>query len=93
MVVIGRERRPDAVALEQPGGDAGVLAGDEVGGRQRLERPQRDIAEIPDRGGDQIEPGRQRAGRHFVSRHHIAAGPPVRRDLFRLPGAVIHGPL
>ena len=62
VVVIGRERRLDAVAVEQPGGDAGVLARDEIGSRQRLQRPQRDVGEVSDRGGHQIEPGRAARG-------------------------------
>ncbi len=49
VVVIGGQRRLDAVALHQPVGDAGVLAGDEVGAGQRLQRAHRDIAEIADR--------------------------------------------
>jgi hypothetical protein len=56
MVVIGRQRRADAVAVKQFAADAGVLAGDQVGAGQRLQRPQRHVAEIADRGGDDIEP-------------------------------------
>ncbi len=59
--------------VEEPAGDTGVLAGDEVGGRQHLERPERDVAQVPDRGGDQVKPALERRcdGRQAV--HHIAA--------------------
>ena len=56
VVVVGRERRRDAVVVEQLAGHARVLAGDQVGGGQHLERPQRDVAQIADRGGDEVQP-------------------------------------
>ena len=40
VLVIGRQRRRDAVMLEQLAGDAGVLAGDDVGGGQHFQRAQ-----------------------------------------------------
>ncbi len=61
VLVIGRERRRDGVAVEQLAGDAGVLAGDQVGAGQRFQRAQRDVAEIADRGGDDMQPGRKLA--------------------------------
>ena len=62
VLVIGRERGRDAVMLGQLAGDAAVLAGDHVGGGERLQRAQADVAQIADRGGDQIEPGGRRRG-------------------------------
>ena len=45
---------------EQHAAVARVLAVDEVGAGQHRQRPQRDVGEIADRRGDEIEPGRQR---------------------------------
>ncbi len=59
VLVIGRERRCDGVAVEQFAGDAGVLAGDQVGAGERFQRAQRDVAEIADRGGNDMQPGRK----------------------------------
>ena len=55
VLVVGGERRGDAVMVEQPSCDAGVLAGDQIGRGQGLERPQRDVAQVADRGGDQMQ--------------------------------------
>ena len=38
VLVIGRDPRVDAVAVEQPLRDARVLAGDDVGAGERIER-------------------------------------------------------
>ena len=60
-----------AITPRQGGGDAGVLAGDEVDLSQDFERAERDVAEIADRRRNQIEAGRQglgRARRRFTSR-------------------------
>ena len=57
VLVIGRQRPGDAVAVEQLVRDAGILAGDQVGAGQRLQGAQRDVAEIADRGGDDVQPG------------------------------------
>ena len=70
VVVVGQDARrpPDPVDLEQPPGVAGVLGGEHVGPRQHVERPERDVARVADRGGDEIEPGAERrgvAGRRF----------------------------
>ena len=40
VVVVGRERRGDGIAVEQLARHARILAGDQVGARQRCERPQ-----------------------------------------------------
>ena len=68
VVVIGGERGGNAITVEKLAGDARVLTGDEVGGGEHLERPHGNIAQIADRGGDQIEAGRKRrrAGRVAV---------------------------
>jgi hypothetical protein len=60
VVVIGGERGRDAVMVEELAGDAGILAGDEIGRRQHLQRPHGNVAQIADRSGDQVQPGRQR---------------------------------
>ena len=57
VVVVGRQRGRDGVAVEQLAGDAGVLAGDQVGAGQRGKRAQRNIAEIADGGGDDVQSG------------------------------------
>src|SRR5215831_12524175 len=68
VLVIGGERGGDAIMVEKLAGDARVLACDEVGGGEHLERPHGDVAQIADRSGDQIEAGRKRrrAGRVAV---------------------------
>ncbi len=55
MLVVGHQRRADAVALGQLAGDAGILAGDAVGRRQGFQRAQADVAEIADRRGNEIK--------------------------------------
>jgi len=60
VLVIGRERGRYPVVVDQLAGDAGILAGDEVGRRQGLERPQRDVAQIADRGCHHMQAARQR---------------------------------
>ena len=57
VLVIGRERRRDAVAFGELAGDAGVLAGDDVGAGEQFERAQGDVAQISDRCRHQIEAG------------------------------------
>src|SRR6516165_5976392 len=68
VLVIGGERGGDAVTVEKLAGDARVLARNEVGGGERLERPHGDVAQIADWSGDQIEASRKRrrAGRVAV---------------------------
>src|SRR6516225_1474952 len=68
VLVIGGERGGDAKMVEKLAGDARVLACDEVGGGEHLERPHGDVAQIADRSGDQIEAARKRrrAGRVAV---------------------------
>ena len=63
VLVIGLELRRDAVALGQPAGDAGVLAGDDVDAGQRFQRAQGDVAEIADRGRHQMQPGNRPSAR------------------------------
>jgi hypothetical protein len=60
VLVIGARPLPDAVAVEQHAGDPCILAGQDVGGGQGLQRAQRDVAEIADRRRHQIERGIQR---------------------------------
>ena len=57
MFVIGLEQGRDRVALGEPAGDAGILAGDDVDAGQRLQRAQGDVAEIADRGRHQMQAG------------------------------------
>ena len=57
VLVVGRQRLRDAVAGEQLGADAGVLAGDHVGRGQQAKRAQADVLGIPDRRRHQVEAG------------------------------------
>src|SRR5581483_9632102 len=43
----------DSESGEEGAGPAGVLGGNDVGAGQRLHRPGRDVAEVPDRGADE----------------------------------------
>jgi hypothetical protein len=47
--------RPDLVLAEEDLGMPGVLAGDHVDFLQDPKRAQRDVLEIADRGGDEIQ--------------------------------------
>ena len=69
-VVAGRVGR-DLVALEEPAGDPRVLGGDQRHGAQDLERPERDVAEVPDRRRDDVQGP---AGRAPWRRHRPASG-------------------
>ena len=91
VLVVGRQRRGDAVMVEQPAGHAGVLAGDQVGGGQRLQRPQRDVAQVADRGGDQVQTGGQPRRLDRLAGEDIGAGEPA--DSADLAGGFIvaHG--
>jgi hypothetical protein len=62
VIVIGDERRDDAVVAQEHGGDPGILAGDQIGSGQRCQSANRNIAEIADGRGDDMEAGRQRTG-------------------------------
>ena len=55
VVVVGGRRRCDAVMVQQLAADAGVLAGNQVRRRERLQGAHRDVAEISDRGRDEIK--------------------------------------
>ena len=57
MLVIGDERRRDAVMGEQGLGDARILGDHRIGGGERRERAERNIGEIADRAS------RRHAGR------------------------------
>jgi hypothetical protein len=74
VIVVGRERGPDAVALEQPRRDARVLAGDEIGRRERRERAQRHVTQVADRRRYQVEPGRERPRGKFVALDTVNLG-------------------
>ena len=55
-----RRRRADAELVEQAAGAAGVLAGDVVGGDERVADADRDVVEVADRGrADDQRPGHQ----------------------------------
>ncbi len=73
VLVICDRPLPDAVAVEQHSRHARVLAGEHVRPRKRLQRAQRDVAEIADRRRHQIERGVRAAA---------PRSPPVRRHRF-----------
>src|SRR5262249_19791883 len=60
VLVIRAQRSGDAIAVEKLAGDAGILACDQVGGGENLERAHGHVAQIADRSGDEIKPGGQR---------------------------------
>ena len=76
VVVVGRERRGDAVMVDELAGDPRVLAGDQVGGGQHLQRPQGDVAQVADRGGDEMQAGRQRRGGDRLAVQPVGCGWP-----------------
>ena len=43
---------------EELGGDAGVLAGDQVGRGELVQRAERHVLQVPDRRGDEDQPRR-----------------------------------
>ena len=55
VLVIADQSRLDAVVAEQFQRLARILAGDQVDFFEHTQSPQRDVFEIADRGGDQIE--------------------------------------
>ncbi len=59
VLVIGDERGLDRVVVEQPARDAGVLGEDRIGGGERLERPNGDVAEVADRRRDDVQARRE----------------------------------
>ena len=63
--VITRRPRRDRVAIQQAPRVARVLGGDERHGPENLERPESDVAQVPDRRGDHVEHAtrRRRRGR------------------------------
>ena len=71
--VVARRAGRDLVAVEQPPRDPRVLGGDQRDGPQDLERPERDVAEVPDRRRDDVQrPARARLARPG----HATTGPP-----------------
>jgi hypothetical protein len=54
--------------------DACVLAGDQVGRRQHFEGAQGDVAQIADRRGDKVKPGRKRGCDRLAPPEHVVAG-------------------
>jgi hypothetical protein len=59
VIMIGEARRRDAMDRQKLAGDPRVLAGDEVGTAQHVERAQGDVGGIPDRRRDDVEAGLQ----------------------------------
>ncbi len=81
-VVADRAGR-DLVALEQAPADARVLGGDQRHGAQDLEGAVRDVAEVADRGGDDVQrPAGRRRPRGLV-RHRQGRAEPGRRRGYR----------
>ena len=72
-VVADRARR-DLVSGEQPVTHTGVLGRDQRDGPEDLERPQRDVSEVPDRGGDD-EQSSTGARRRAAAQRRPAAHP------------------
>jgi hypothetical protein len=80
--VVADRARADLVAVEQPAADPGVLGGNERDGLEDLERPERDIAQVADRRGDDVQRAAARtAGRD--GRHAQGRAEPGRRRGYR----------
>ena len=62
VIVVGRERRDDGVAIEELARHPRILAGDQIGAGKRRERAQGDIAEIADRRRHDMQSGSDPAG-------------------------------
>lgn len=58
MLVVADERFSDFEMREQMAAVAGVFAGDEIDGFQNLQRAKRDVAEVSDGCGDEVEHGK-----------------------------------
>ena len=71
-IAVGHGRNGNAVGAGEPGEDTRVLAGDQVGGAQHVERAQGDVAQVADRSRDDMQAGRQRV----LIRRHAAGGLP-----------------
>ncbi len=71
VVVIGDERRVQAIAVEQPVGHASVLAGHHVDAGQDFERTQRHVPKIADRGRHEIQSRRRPCSLDVVREHAI----------------------
>ena len=78
VLVIRGELAAQAEMREQLFGMTRVLGGDEVGAGEHRECTKRDVGEIADRRGHEIEAGRQRPrdqiGEHFARADHGQAG-------------------
>jgi len=77
MIMIGGGRRGDAVMGQQPSCYAGVLASDDVGAPQDVERPQGYVAKIANRRRNKVQARRQRGvarlpGQGWIARLALA---------------------
>ena len=88
MLVIGNRPLSDTIAVEQHAGDAGVFACKHIGGGQRLQRTDGDVAEIADRRRDEIKRRLQRPrDDHSLADHEAARWRPPRLSGINL----VHG--
>ncbi len=71
MLVIADRTARYAIAVEQDAGDTGILASQNIDGSQRFNAAQGHIAEIADRGRDDIKRRLQRSATHHRAAHHI----------------------
>ncbi len=60
MLVIALQAFGQRVRGEELGGDAGVLRQHQIGLGQDIQRAQRDVTQVSDRGGDDVEARRER---------------------------------
>ena len=74
MFVVGDQRAADAVMGEQHLGDARVFRQDRIDGGERAHRAERDVAEIADRRGDDMQPGLDGLGFHAQSDQGVGGG-------------------
>src|SRR5215472_5991241 len=73
VLMIGREGRRYPVTINEFAGNAGIFRGDYVYTCQHFERAQRDVAEISDRRGYQIEAGLGFGGVHRTAKWSVSA--------------------
>jgi len=85
VLVVADELGADAIALQQHPGPAGVSQRHQVGLAQRRQDPERDVLQVPDRGGADDQPAPRADGSGALTWSHLS-------DRLRPPSPPITGP-